>query len=170
MTIEKFYYSENKAYWDSMLERAKEMAEVQAQILQELPEEEQEQVLDKRMKTITDLLAKLQPVPDEVCAMINPFKYNRFLELVNISIAFAEERVVNLLVSTEGLSGCISFVGEELACLAEQKEVFGEFNAVADEVYIAPSVDTGKGSSADVDGGVRIEFWFDFTVRCKIEE
>ncbi|MCD8357279.1 MAG: hypothetical protein LUE11_12030, partial [Clostridia bacterium] len=161
--------SENKAYWDSMLERAKEMAEVQARILQELPEEEREQVLDKRMKTISDLLAKLLPLPDEVCTMINPFKYNRFLELVDISIAFAEERVVNLLVSTEGLTGCICFAGEELACLTEQKNVFGKFNAAADEVYIAPSVDTGKGSATDVDGGIRIEFWFDFAVRYKMK-
>lgn len=37
-----------------------------------------------------------------------------------------------------------------------------KLTATADEVHIALSVDTGKGSPTDIDGLVRMEFWFDF--------
>lgn len=39
-----------------------------------------------------------------------------------------------------------------------------KLTAVADEVHTALAVDTGEGSPTDIDGLVRMEFWFDFYV------
>lgn len=167
MKIERYYYSENKAYWDSLLEETREGAEARIKAMEELSEEDREKVLSKQMEAVTELLSKLMPLPEEVCTVVNPSKYNKFLELADASAAFAEELFVNLLVFTEGLTGCISFVAEEFVCFSRQMEMFGELTAAADEIHIATSVDMGEGSPTDIDEGIRVEFWFDFY--CQVE-
>lgn len=162
MKIEKYFYSENKKYWDSLIEEAREGAKETRQALQEMSEEEREIVFDEQLKSVTELLSKLMPLPEEVCTIIEPSKYNRFLELANASVDFAQREATNLLVYTEGMSGCISFVAEEMTCINKETEMLGLLNAAADEVHIATSVDMGKGSPTDIENGVRIEFWFDF--------
>lgn len=60
--------------------------------------------------------------------------------------------------------GCITFVGEELRYIEKHKAMLEKLTAVADEVHTALAVDTGEGSPTDIDGLVRMEFWFDFYV------
>ena len=62
------------------------------------------------------------------------------------------------------LIGCITFVGEELGYIEKHKAMLEKLTATADKVHIALSVDTGEGSPTDIDGLVRMEFWFDFYV------
>lgn len=169
MKIQKFYYSERKAIWEAVLEKVEKRLEIQTYALEELLEEEQEKICNKQIEAVVERLSQLLPLPGEVCTLVNPSKYNRFLELANASIAFAEDRIVNLLVQTEGLTGCISFAAEELTCLTEQKNLFKELVDAADEIHIATSVDMGESSPTDIDGGVRVEFWFDFFIQVEME-
>lgn len=158
----KYFYSENKAFWEAKRKEYSERLDMQSKVLQELPEEEQKKGLEELDAKTAQLLSPLLPLPDKICTIIDPLKYDTFRMLVDESIAFAEERIANLRVFTADCTGCICFAGEEITCFAEQMDIFRKLNAAADEVHIAPSVNTGEKSPLDIEGGVRLEFWFDF--------
>lgn len=166
---EKYFYSENKKFWDNKLEGVGKRLEASSQALQELTEDERKQVQEELVTLVDRLLSDALPLPEKFCTIINPIKYDEFRKLTQEIIAFAEDRIVNLQIFTIGFTGCISFAGAELSCYPEQMDMLRKLNVVADEVHIAPSCDTGAGTPTDIDAGVRIEFWFNFFHQVELE-
>lgn len=165
---EKFYYSDDREYWNRQLENSKKYLMLQSEALQEIPEEDRLQIMQELDKSISQVLSQLLPLPDKLCTIVDPAKYNTFCSLVNACNLFAKDRRLNLMIYTEDMTGCISFVSEELTCYPDSKEILIQLCNAADEIHIAPSVDAGEERSTDVDNGVRIEFWFDFFQQAEI--
>ena len=165
---EKFYYSDDREYWNEQLEISKEYLMLQSEALQDVPKEDCQHLMQELDKSISEVLSQLLPLPDKLCTIVDPAKYNTFCSLVNACNLFAKDRRLNLMIHTEGMTGCISFVSEELTCYPDSKEILIQLCNAADEIHIAPSVDAGEGRSTDIDNGVRIEFWFDFFQQAEI--
>ena len=164
MRIERYYYTEYKEEVEPQVKEMQEHLILQQEIIQELPEEEQKQLREAQEGFTKKYLSEIVPQPSEICTIINPAKYRRFAELAEESILLAKELGANLLAYTENTTGCITFVGEELGYIEKHKAMLEKLTAVADEVHVALSADTGEGSPTDIDGLVRMEFWFDFYV------
>lgn len=162
MKIEKYCYSEYKRLWETRQEEIRELMSEQEACFVAMPEGEWQELDEEQKDKIDSILAELLPMPDELNQVIDVEKYGDFCEIAQISAAFAEELRANLLVRTEDLTGCIIFVGEEMNFKENQKELLEKLVSMADEVHVAISVDTGECSPIDIDGLVRMEFWFDF--------
>lgn len=168
MRIERYYYTEYKEECELRIKEIQEHLKLQQEAIRELPEEEQKELHEAQKETIDELLSEIMPSSSAVCTIINPVKYKCFLELAEKSVSLAEELKANLLIHTENVAGCITFVGEDLSHTGKRKSVLERLTAAADEVHVDLSVDTGEGSAADIDGLVRMEFWFDFYVGSKM--
>lgn len=165
---EKFYYSDDREYWNEQLEISKEYLMLQSEALQDVLKEDCQHIMQELDKSISEVLSQLLPLPDKLCTIVDPAKYNTFCSLVNACNLFAKDRRLNLMIYTEDITGCISFVSEEMTCYTDSKEILIQLCNAADEIHIAPSIDAGEGRSTDVDNGVRIEFWFDFFQQAEI--
>lgn len=164
MRIERYYYTEYKEEAEPRIKEMQEHLLLQQEAIRELPEEEQMEHHEAQKESANEYLSEIMPLPSEICTIINPAKHRRFAELAEESISLAKELGANLLAYTENTTGCITFVGEELGYIEKHKAMLEKLTATADEVHIALSVDTGEGSPTDIDGLVRMEFWFDFYV------
>ena len=162
MRIERYYYTEYKEEAEPRIKEMQEHLLLQKEVIQELPEEEQMQLYEAQKDTVNELFSEIMPLPSEICTLINPAKYRLFAELAEKSIFLAKELGANLLAYTENTTGCITFVGEELGYIEKHKAMLEKLTAAADEVHVALSADTGEESPTDIDGLVRMEFWFDF--------
>lgn len=145
MKIERFFYSDYKKAWENQQEEVKKFIQ-----------------REERPTIYTLQINEPIAMPSEAYKIIDPKKYKVFLELAKISIPFAKELRANLQIYTEDLTGSIIFVGEELNHTENEKVMLEKLISAADEVHVAISVDTGAGMSTDIDGLVRMEFWFDF--------
>lgn len=161
MRIERYYYSEHKALWESRQKEMKEHLHIQKEATQKLSIEEQRELTLRQKKAIEETFLELLHMPSIVYSAFNPQKYNVFVKLAEISVILAELLRANLLVYTEDMTGCISLVAEEMTYTREQKQLLSMLTLAADEVHVGVSADTGEGSPMDIDGLVRTEFWFD---------
>lgn len=162
MRIERYYYTECKEEAEPQIKEMQEHLLLQQEAIQELPEEEQMEQHEVQKESVNKLLSEIMPQPSEICTIINPEKHRLFAELAEESISLAKELGANLLAYTENTIGCITFVGEELGYIEKHKAMLEKLIAASDEVHVALSADTGEGGPTDVDGLVRMEFWFDF--------
>ncbi len=158
--MERYYYTEYKRKTEMNLRAVQERLR-QQETFSQLPKQQ--------MKKADEVFNDRMMPSSAVCMLANLEQYQQFLKLSDECIALAKEAAANLLIDTEELTGCISFVGDEMSFTREAKFLFERLHASANEVYIAASADTGNGSPTDVDGAVRIEFWFDFYAETEME-
>ncbi|MDO5549125.1 MAG: hypothetical protein Q4F79_11675 [Eubacteriales bacterium] len=165
MKIERFYFSEYEALWEPRRKEIMEQLRKDREEREKLPIEEQERCIREQIARAEEFLAKLVDLPSEECEMcviFNPKLYKEFTRLAEASIPLAREMRANLQAFTEDMNGCISFVGDELNCSGENKNLLIELSKAASEVNVALTEDTGNGLPTDVDGAIRLEFWFEF--------
>ncbi|WP_435644859.1 hypothetical protein [Butyricicoccus porcorum] len=80
---EKFYYSDDREYWNEQLEISKEYLMLQSEALQDVPKEDCQHLMQELDKSISEVLSQLLPLPDKLCTIVDPAKYNTFCSLVN---------------------------------------------------------------------------------------
>lgn len=167
---EKYYYSEDREYWAAQLKHTKQTLHAGCQTLQELSAAEKGESLAAASDAVTEVLSQLLPLPEKFCTVVDPIQYNNFCALVSESKVIAQTLRMNLMIYQTDLSGCISFAAEELTCYPEHREIFAKLNATANELHITTSVDTGEGHATDVNGGIRMEYWFSFYKQAQFEQ
>lgn len=91
-------------------------------------------------------------------------KQERFRELIPEAMEVAERLRANLLIDIdpEGITGCLTFVGEELIFEDTEGEFLRHLMKSSSAFEVKVSVDTGEGGPTDLDGLPQIDFWFDF--------
>jgi len=169
MKMERYYYTEYKKMAEQQAKDIQKNLRLQQETIQRFSEKEQNELRERQEKAVNKLLSEMIPSTPEVCTIINPVKHDRFFALAQESISLAQKLRANLLVHTENMTGCITFVGEEFSHIGERKDMLEKLITAADEVHIALSADTGDGSPTDVDSAVRVEFWFDFYAEAEME-
>lgn len=155
MRIEQFFYTK---------EREQQYRRKQESIVQDIMRQsDHEQAVDA-------VLSVLFPHQYIIYTVADQTKQIRFWYIANAAMELAEQIGANLLIETEGLTGCIILAGEELGGKRTQKLIFNLLGTSSDEIHIRTTVNHGTGSPIDLDGLVQMEFWFDLYESVEIAE
>lgn len=111
---------------------------------------------------INAVLSQLMPSTETTYTIIDPKKYNLFLELSTIAIKLAANIRGRLIIDEDTLSGCFILIAEEINATQKCKSQFLILTSAADEISIKVSVDTGEHLPTDIDGLIQYEFWYDY--------
>lgn len=95
--------------------------------------------------------------------IFNMKKYDRFQDMVDLSIELAEKICSNLFINfdNEEFCGDITFISELLMYDRETKPMFDKLAETSTTVLISQAYDSGEHSPLDVNDAVQMTFFFD---------
>ncbi|MDO4173661.1 MAG: hypothetical protein Q4D42_02755 [Eubacteriales bacterium] len=162
VVAEEYFYSEMKAKEEAKQKARKEQESLEKKALESMTKEERKIWRRETQREIIQWMLQYLPKQKPKRTIFDPLKYATFKGLVQQSVDFAKEHSLNVhIYTTEESSGCISFAGETLLCYPEHMLTLHKLMQAADQVHIRAAHDADLGRPIDIDGGIRIEFWFD---------
>lgn len=153
MRLERHFYTESLQEWQRMAERWK-LVEPYIQ----LPPSNSDTSCQESTKSKESCSYNVR---DNYTFNIK--KYNKFQDMVDLSIKLAKKICANLLINfdREKFCGNISFVSDLIICDRETKPMFDKLAEASTTALISQAYDSGEHSPLDVDDAVQMTFCFD---------